>query len=56
MFLPRGKDFISSHLTMNDVLNYWRALLLEYGALCTYEITLRKDGVTEVAVGGTKEL
>ncbi|KAM5127064.1 protein O-glucosyltransferase 1 [Mantella aurantiaca] len=39
----RGEQFITQHLRMEDVSQYWRSLLTQYSALLTYRIRRRKD-------------
>ena len=40
-----GRHFIEHHLKMSDILNYWRALLLNYSKLLEFQPTLNKDFV-----------
>lgn len=44
----RGRRFISEHLRMEDVSNYWRSLLTRYAPLLTYRVKPRK-GYREVS-------
>ncbi|XP_075703373.1 protein O-glucosyltransferase 1 [Rhinoderma darwinii] len=43
----RGRQFVSEHLRMEDVSNYWRSLLTRYSPLLTYRVQQEK-GFQEV--------